>query len=138
MLILVLKLQNSLTWRDFYRVESQDDTFQDVIDNLLNAAIFIYVGTLYVKLYLHVASFLLNSTTCSLPWSEFGGPYLTPPRLFGLVVTILIFRRLPAVMALYHFIPALHDRRQALFSGWFGPVGISGICSSDVLISEDV
>lgn len=69
-----------------------------------------------------------------LPWSEFGGPYLTPLRLFGLVVTILIFRRLPAVMALYPFIPALHDKRQALFSGWFGPVGISGICSLGVLI----
>lgn len=37
---------SSLTWKDFYRIESEDDTFQDVIDNLLNASIFIYLGTL--------------------------------------------------------------------------------------------
>lgn len=28
---------NSLTWQDFYRIESEKDTFQDVIDSLLNA-----------------------------------------------------------------------------------------------------
>lgn len=28
---------NSLTWKDFYRVEAENDTFQDVIDSLLNA-----------------------------------------------------------------------------------------------------
>lgn len=28
---------NSLTWHDFYRIESEDDTFQNVIDSLINA-----------------------------------------------------------------------------------------------------
>lgn len=41
----------SLTWQDFYRIESEDDTFQDVIDGLLNASIFIYIGTLFVLFF---------------------------------------------------------------------------------------
>lgn len=35
---------NSLTWRDFYRIENEEEKTQDVIDNLLNTAIFIYIG----------------------------------------------------------------------------------------------
>ncbi|KAI5478602.1 Cation/H+ exchanger [Pseudohyphozyma bogoriensis] len=101
---------NSLTWRDFYRIESEDDTFQDVIDNLLNTAIFIYLGAL-------------------LPWGSFGDASLplSPWKLVLLVITILIFRRVPWVMLLYPFTPALETRQHALFAGWFGPIGVSAV-----------
>ncbi|GAA6057769.1 hypothetical protein JCM3770_006835 [Rhodotorula araucariae] len=101
---------NSLTWHDFYRVEKHehDDTFQDVIDSLLDTATFIYIGAL-------------------IPWSEFSSPYLTPWRLVLFAICILLFRRLPAVMALYRWIPALDGYKQALFAGWFGPIGVSAL-----------
>jgi NhaP-type Na+/H+ or K+/H+ antiporter len=90
---------NSLTWYDFVRVETEDDTFQDVIDSILNASIFIYLGAL-------------------IPWSQFGQDGLVPWRLVVLCICILAFRRLPWVMALWHFIPSLPDTQQALFAGW--------------------
>ncbi|KAL8292334.1 hypothetical protein RQP46_001800 [Phenoliferia psychrophenolica] len=99
---------NSLTWKDFYRIESEDDTFQDVIDSLLNASIFIYLGSL-------------------LPWSEFGADPLTAWRLVVLALCILAVRRLPWIMLLYPVTPALHSPSEALFAGWFGPIGVSAV-----------
>lgn len=110
---------NSLTWYDFVRVETEDDSFQDgmscssrlatspsanflrraVIDSILNASIFIYLGAL-------------------IPWSEFGQNGLAPWKLVLLAICLLAFRRLPWVMALWKCIPALPDTQQALFTGW--------------------
>ncbi|ORY61930.1 Sodium/hydrogen exchanger family-domain-containing protein [Leucosporidium creatinivorum] len=108
---------NSLTWYDFVRVETEDDTFQDVIDSILNASIFIYLGAL-------------------IPWSEFGQNGLVPWKLVVLCICILAFRRLPWVMALWKFIPALPDTQQALFAGWFGPIGVSGVYYAQLAIKE--
>ncbi|BGP22763.1 hypothetical protein JCM10295v2_001654 [Rhodotorula toruloides] len=100
---------NSLTWRDFYRIEaSEEDTFQDVIDSLLDTAIFIYVGAV-------------------MPWSEFTSEFISPWRLVVFAICILLFRRLPAMLALYRFIPALDGFSEGLFAGWFGPIGVSAI-----------
>jgi NhaP-type Na+/H+ or K+/H+ antiporter len=49
---------NSLTWKDFYRIESEDDTFQDVIDSLLNA-----VGFSVILCYCSLDSPLVISMT---------------------------------------------------------------------------
>ncbi|KAK4705797.1 sodium/hydrogen antiporter, partial [Phenoliferia sp. Uapishka_3] len=108
---------NSLTWRDFYRIESEDDTFQDVIDSLLNAAIFIYLGAL-------------------LPWSEFGTGPLTGWRLFLLGLCILAIRRLPWIMLLYPITPALANPMEALFAGWFGPIGVSAVYYAILALKE--
>ncbi len=101
---------NSLTWQDFYRLENEDETFQDVIDSLLNAAIFIYLGAL-------------------LPWAEFGNGAigLSAWRLIVLGILVLIVRRLPWVMAWYPLIPSLDSWREAVFAGYFGPIGVSAV-----------
>ncbi|GAA5968092.1 hypothetical protein JCM11641_003727 [Rhodosporidiobolus odoratus] len=100
---------NSLTWRDFYRIEaSEEDTFQDVIDSLLDTATFLYIGTI-------------------IPWSDFTSAYLTPWRLVLFGICILIFRRLPFILALHKFIPALDTYKKAFFAGWYGPIGVSAI-----------
>ncbi|GAA5957625.1 hypothetical protein JCM3765_001459 [Sporobolomyces pararoseus] len=99
---------NSLTWSDHYRIETEDETFQDVIDNLLNTTVFIYLGTL-------------------MPWSELSTEYLVPWKLFLLAVCILAFRRLPFLLAIHRGIPALPDLKQSLFAGWFGPIGVSAV-----------
>ncbi|GAA5931447.1 uncharacterized protein JCM15063_001470 [Sporobolomyces koalae] len=114
---------NSLTWSDHYRVETEDETFQDVIDNLLNTTVFIYLGAL-------------------MPWSELTTDHLVPWKLVLLAICILAFRRLPVVLALHKAIPALPDLKQSLFAGWFGPIGVSGvyyaILALDVLPVERV
>ncbi|GAA5837487.1 hypothetical protein JCM9279_006769 [Rhodotorula babjevae] len=101
---------NSLTWHDFYRIEKHEheDTFQDVIDGLLDTATFIYIGAL-------------------IPWSEFSSEYLKPWRLVLFAICILLFRRLPAMLLLYRYIPALEGLKEGLFAGWFGPIGVSAL-----------
>ncbi|GAA5896262.1 hypothetical protein JCM8208_001828 [Rhodotorula glutinis] len=101
---------NSLTWHDFYRIEKHEheDTFQDVIDGLLDTATFIYIGAL-------------------IPWSEFSSEYLVPWRLVLFAICILLFRRLPAMLLLYRYIPALEGLKEGLFAGWFGPIGVSAL-----------
>ena len=106
---------NSLTWQDFYRVENEDETFQDVIDSFLNVAIFIYLRAL-------------------MPWSEFGNGEigLAAWRLVVLAILVLLVRRLPWVMAWYPLIPSLDSPQEAAFAGYFGPIGISAVCKCDI------
>jgi NhaP-type Na+/H+ or K+/H+ antiporter len=42
-------------------------------------------------------------------------------------ISILIFRRLPFVLLLRKFMPELPKFKDALFLGWFGPIGISAV-----------
>ncbi|KAK7977627.1 hypothetical protein PG988_005117 [Apiospora saccharicola] len=42
-------------------------------------------------------------------------------------ILILLFRRPPVILAVHKYIPQIEDIRQAIFMGFFGPVGVSGI-----------
>jgi NhaP-type Na+/H+ or K+/H+ antiporter len=44
-----------------------------------------------------------------------------------LVLAILAFRRLPALLLLNRFIPQTNGIKDALFMGWFGPIGVAAI-----------
>lgn len=50
-----------------------------------------------------------------------------PWRLIVIGLLVLILRRLPAVVALYKWIPDVKTFREALFSGHFGPVGVGAV-----------
>jgi NhaP-type Na+/H+ or K+/H+ antiporter len=41
-------------------------------------------------------------------------------RLVLLAICVLLFRRLPVILALYKFIPDVKTFREAAFTGWFG------------------
>lgn len=50
---------------------------------------------------------------------------ITIARLFGLGFLILLFRRIPAIMMGYRFMPKVCDNwKEALFMGYFGPIGM--------------
>ncbi|KAI9333770.1 Cation/H+ exchanger [Zopfochytrium polystomum] len=73
--------------------------FQEIIDALLNLAFFVYIGSL-------------------MPWSLFGSiPQLAVWRLVVLALWVLFLRRLPAVLAMYKWIPALKSPTEAIFAG---------------------
>jgi len=82
---------------------------------LLNLAIFVYLGTV-------------------IPWSSFNEATLGLSywRLIVIAILILLFRRLPIVMALLKVIPALKTRREGIFAGWFGPIGVAAIFYAQV------
>lgn len=45
----------------------------------------------------------------------------------ALAVAILLLRRIPAMLLIRPLVPELHNLTDALFVGWFGPVGIAAI-----------
>lgn len=81
--------------------------FSSVIDLLFNVASFVYVGAW-------------------MPFDSFNNGTLTLSvgRLVLIALLVLMFKRLPIMIALYKFIPDVKTLREAFFSGHFGPVGI--------------
>ncbi|OZJ04209.1 hypothetical protein BZG36_02973 [Bifiguratus adelaidae] len=100
----------SLSWDDWFRKETDEAHIQDVIDMMLNLAMFVYIGTI-------------------IPWHSFGDAALglSPWRLVVIAILILLFRRLPIVVALKPIIPAVKTYREAVFTGWFGPMGVGAV-----------
>ncbi|KAJ0125091.1 na(+) h(+) antiporter [Diaporthe amygdali] len=100
---------NTFTWDDWFRLETLDDSLQPAIDMLLNIGIFIWYGAV-------------------APWHQFLANDVIPLyRLVPLGILILLFRRLPWVYAIHKKIPQIEHARQAIFVGFFGPVGVSAI-----------
>lgn len=110
---------NAFTWKDWYRVRTQveeEDSFQEILDSLLNAAIFIYIGAI-------------------IPWADYntGSSALgiAPWRIVVLGITVLILRRLPWVVALMKAIPAITSLSEAVFAGECPPdVGMKLRCAN--------
>lgn len=79
---------------------------------LLNFGGFFYIGTI-------------------IPWAEFHNPEgtgLTIGRLFLLGFLVLLFRRIPAVLAAYKLMkPVCANYKEALFMGYFGPIGAGAV-----------
>ncbi|KAJ3097107.1 hypothetical protein HK100_005424 [Physocladia obscura] len=106
---------NILTWDLWFNEKVSYSSFQEVIDALLNLAYFVYIGAI-------------------MPWSSFNGDSSSSDatgvelwRLVLLAMWVLFLRRVPVVMAMSPWIPALKDWREALFAGWFGPIGAGAI-----------
>ncbi|RHZ45610.1 hypothetical protein Glove_668g9 [Diversispora epigaea] len=98
----------SFTWDDWFREETQGAQLQEVIDLLLNLTTFVYIGMIF-------------------PWSSFNLDDLSLKNLIIVSILILIFRRLPIVVVLKGFIPTIHTFKEALFAGYFGPIGVGAI-----------
>lgn len=99
----------------WFSSKTAESNLANVVDLLLNSAMFVYFGA-------------------SIPWSSFASANaesrlaeLTPWKLFGLLLLILAFRRLPVVLALKPLIPNLRTWREALFAGHFGPMGVGAL-----------
>ncbi|KAK7539845.1 Sodium/hydrogen exchanger family-domain-containing protein [Phyllosticta citribraziliensis] len=100
---------NAFTWDDWFRLETMDDSLQPTIDMLLNVAIFIWIGAV-------------------CPWHMFAVNSVIPTvRLVFLGVLVLLLRRLPVILALHKKIPQIEAFRQAAFTGFFGPIGVSAV-----------
>jgi len=100
---------NVFTWDDWFRLETLDDSLQPTIDMLLNLSIFMWFGAI-------------------CPWASFADNSVIPIyRLIFLGILILLFRRLPVVFAMHRFIHQIEEKRQAIFVGFFGPIGVSAV-----------
>lgn len=100
----------SLNWDGLYHseIEARHDSFNATIETVMNFGTFVFVGL-------------------SMPWDQMNIPHVTGVsivRLLVLGILILLFRRIPAVMLGYRFMPKVCTSwREALFMGYFGPIG---------------
>lgn len=100
---------NAFTWDDWFRLETLDDSLQPTVDMLLNVSIFLWYGAY-------------------LPWTEFRHNTLIPIyKLVPLGILVLLVRRLPWIFGLHRWVHQITGTHQALFVGFFGPIGVSAV-----------
>lgn len=100
---------NAFTYDDWFRLETLDDSLQPTIDMLLNLSIFMWFGAV-------------------CPWASFVHNDIIPIyRLIVLGILVLLLRRLPVVFALHWKIWQIEEKQQAIFVGFFGPIGVSAV-----------
>ncbi|KAI9932407.1 hypothetical protein MW887_009920 [Aspergillus wentii] len=100
---------NTFTWDDWFRLQTKDDSLQPTIDMLLNVTIFLWYGAY-------------------LPWDHFGdNSVISIWRLVVLGALVLLLRRLPWVFGMHKWIYQIEEVRQAIFVGFFGPIGVSAV-----------
>ena len=96
----------------WFAVKTRQTTLPNILDLILNSSMFVYFGAI-------------------IPWDKFTpGPYtehITPGRLVSLLVLILLFRRIPIVLAMKRFTPDIKTYGEALFCGHFGPMGLGAL-----------
>jgi sodium/hydrogen antiporter len=105
---------NTFTWNDEYRLETEDDTLQPILDFALNLGIFLWIGA-------------------TVPWEAYHD-LLPTWRFFVFGLCILVFRRVPACLALYKLIPEIDNIEEALFAGFFAPMGVGSLFYLEVCL----
>ncbi|KAI9759482.1 MAG: pH-response regulator protein palH/rim21 [Chaenotheca gracillima] len=90
--------------------KTEESHVSNVIDLLLNLAYFVFFGSI-------------------IPWQQYNMPEfgMTPWRLVIIAVFVILFRRIPIMLALKPVIPDIKTWREALFAGHFGPIGVGAI-----------
>ncbi|KAJ5370086.1 uncharacterized protein N7496_006178 [Penicillium cataractarum] len=104
----------TLNWDGLYHseIEARHDSFNSSIETVLNFGTFVFLGAV-------------------MPWDQLHMPHvtgITVARLVTLGILIVLFRRIPAIMLGYRFMPKVcRDWKEALFMGYFAPIGIGAI-----------
>jgi len=93
-------------WDDWFSEATREAHILEVVDSLFNLTYFVFLGT-------------------AVPWDLF--PSLSIWRLILSSLLILFLRRLPLILLIRPLIPELKSRREAVFTGWFGPMGVGAI-----------
>lgn len=75
---------------------------------------------------LNLSIFLWFGAVC--PWASFRNNDVIPIyRLIFLGILILLFRRVPVIFALHWKMWQIEKKQEALFVGFFGPIGVSAV-----------
>ncbi|KEF59079.1 uncharacterized protein A1O9_03922 [Exophiala aquamarina CBS 119918] len=99
----------TFAWNDQFERDTHNELFWSAVDMMLNISIFVWYGAV-------------------APWASFAtGTIITLSRLIILGVLILLFRRLPAILVIGSKVSQIEHLWQAVFVGFFGPIGVSAI-----------
>lgn len=100
----------AFSWDGWFSKKTEESHVSDVIDLLLNMSFFVYFGAI-------------------VPWDQFNNEDLgiSVWKLVIIAILVILFRRLPIMLALKPVIPDIKTWREALFCGHFGPIGVGAI-----------
>lgn len=109
----------AFSWDGWFAKKTEETHVSNVIDLLLNMAFFVYFGAI-------------------VPWNQFNEASLGlhPGKLVVIAILIILFRRIPIMLALKPIIPDIRTWREALFCGHFGPIGVGAIFISILARAE--
>lgn len=93
---------------------AQEERVQEAINGFFTLPVFVLIGLV-------------------IPWQAWGE---LGARGAAFVAALLVLRRLPAVWALRRLAPALPARRDVLFAGWFGPIGVGTLFYAVLAVRE--
>ncbi|EPZ36695.1 Cation/H+ exchanger domain-containing protein [Rozella allomycis CSF55] len=102
----------TFAWDDWFVEETEGSNLQEVVDFIFNMSFFVFLGTV-------------------LPWAKYAEII---SRLIMLSCCILLFRRLPFVMLISKYMHDLKTVKEAIFLGWFGPIGVGAILYSTLAV----
>jgi NhaP-type Na+/H+ or K+/H+ antiporter len=94
--------------------EAEEETATDTVERLFTIPVFVFFGM-------------------ALPWSEWAQLGWAG---VALIVGVLLFRRLPMMVALGRFIPPIKDTADTALTGWFGPIGVAAIYYATLSVHE--
>jgi sodium/hydrogen antiporter len=96
----------------WFAKKTRDLPFPTIIDLILNSTMFVFFGSI-------------------IPWKKFFSSDIPPNcgiwQLALFLVLVLLFRRIPVVLAMKRFVPDIRTYREALFCGHFGPMGVGAL-----------
>lgn len=94
----------------WFSSKTEESHVSNVIDLLINLAYFVFLGTI-------------------IPWDQFNNADLglSAWRLVVIAIFVILFRRIPIMLALKPLIPDVKTWREAVFAGHFGPIGVGAI-----------
>ena len=103
----------------WFTKKTEESHVSNVIDLLLNLSYFVFLGSV-------------------IPWEQYNNPDigLMPWRLVVIAIFVLLFRRIPIMLALKPIIPDVKNWREALFAGHFGPIGVGAIFAAILARAE--
>lgn len=90
------------SWDQTFISEIRESHLIEVIDLIFTCVFFIYFGS--------IISYTMFT-----------------PRYALIAILILLFRRVPFFFLFKRVIPQLKNRKEVLFAGWFGPIGVGGV-----------
>ncbi|KAL2760879.1 hypothetical protein ACRALDRAFT_1045982 [Sodiomyces alcalophilus JCM 7366] len=96
----------------WFHEKTEESHVSNVIDLLINLAYFVYLGTI-------------------IPWHQYNDTNdavgVASWRLVVIAILVILFRRIPIMLAMKPFIPDMKTWREAMFAGHFGPMGVGAI-----------
>lgn len=109
----------AFSWDGWFAKKTEESHVSNVIDLLLNMAYFVYFGSI-------------------IPWEQFNNTVIgiSAWKLVILAILVLLFRRIPIMLAMKPFTPDIRTWREALFCGHFGPIGVGAVFISILVRAE--